>query len=208
MSLEFWIRQLTNDSSTYGRVICQVTKSTDYHVETRIVYPDNAAPVFYSAMIGIGVRFVSEVEHEDSPEGEYWVRLTLPEEVTDRVMSDCYSRIGRGYDFFGAFNSGLPSDLQVKDGQGYPLHDANKDFCSLCSEEVAAGVGIVGLYPLPCPSVFRRDIEKHLGIVRAAVIPMLTFTDEDFQYIQNLVDAAHNPLDPAMAEKVVAACAR
>ena len=193
-SLEFWFRLLTPNSPPMGRIICMAEADNVYHVETRF------HGKFFSADPTDGVRFVDQVEHQDSPSG-FWDVLRVPDQVTPAIDDWAESIVGERYDFFGAFNSAM----------GIPLRDPYRWFCSLVAEEIAKQAGIDGLDPLPSPSTLRKQLWSHVGLVTAsptATFPVagLKLGDNDLAFIQELV--SRRAIDAETAEKVIAACGR
>ena len=191
-SLSFWFRLLSADSTPLDRVICMAERDNCYHVETHL------HGQFFSAAIDQGVRFTTIVPHQDAPAG-YWDIVQVPEQVTPEIDDWAESIVGAKYDVFGALNSAL----------GIPLHDPYRWFCSLIASAVGSRAGILGLDPLPSPSLLRQQLKAHVGIVSAsatATFPVagLRLGDDEMACITHLVQS--RAIDPAMAEKVIAAC--
>jgi hypothetical protein len=188
-NLQFWFRLLQPDASPLDRLICLAEHDNVCHVEAFF------RGRFFSADITRGVRFLDEVPYQDDPSG-YWDVFPVPEPVDDVLQAWAESIVGSRYDVFGAINSAM----------GIPLHDPYRWFCSLLASAVGSRVGIANLDPLPSPSLLRQQLKMHTGLATSnrQPVPGLDLADEDFAYVQQLVEA--RSIDPETAQKIISHC--
>ena len=188
-TLEFHFSKLTDDSGSFGHIICLAEGDNVYHVETKF------GGRFFSADPQDGVRFLPAVEHQDDP--NYWCVVGVPEQAILSTQLWAETLVRQPYDYFGAINSAL----------GIPLRNPYAWYCSLLGEEIATRSGILSLAPLPSPATLRRQLLSHISVASdPAPVAGLAMRDEDFDFVQRLVDSRKIGAD--LAERIFIACSK
>lgn len=184
--LEFWFRLLTPDTDAFGRIVCAISKSNTYHVETLIDDQFWTADADVNAV----VRRPAIYRQNDV---ECYEKIVADASLFEQRELDYITRfLGDGYDYPGALNAGF----------GIPYHNPYKWFCSEFCAMVASEVGY-DASPMPNPSRFRMEIKQALKLPIADASPVsVPLDDECRAWLQDAQGAGKIP--PDLAEKILA----